>query len=374
MFRRIPVSVHPFFFLIAFLIGWINTFKPFETLLWVCVITVSVLIHEYGHALTALAFGQRPQISLVAMGGLTQRSGHKLKLWQEFLVVLNGPLAGLSLGFLALIYKMYFDPTGTVGYVTMVAIYVNFFWTFVNLLPLQPLDGGHLLSIVLQAIFGFKGVKISLLFSAILATALSILFFILQAILAGALFLLFAFEAFRAWRASLSMTEKDQDQSLQELLKSAERNLNSGHYDDALIQLEAIKNSVKEGIIYSVATQDMARVLSLMGKDAEAFALLKEVDLKDLNSESLSLLYHLAFRNHDYRLTAKLGDSIYQTEPTIEVAAINALSHYLLGEHQATMGWLQSAQREGSVELAKILQKPEFEPLRLHHDQGFKKH
>lgn len=364
LLSRIPVSVHPLFFLIAFLIGWINTFKPFDTVVWMGVITISVLLHEYGHALTALAFGQRPQISLVAMGGLTTRTGHKLKLWQEFLVVLNGPLAGLSLGVISLLIKMFLNPTGLFEYIIMISIYVNFFWTFVNLLPLQPLDGGHLLSIVLQAIFGFKGVKISLLFSAILATSLSILFFIMQAILAGALFLLFAFEAFRAWRASLGMTERDQDLSLQELLKSAEMNLNARKYDDALIQLEAIRKSVSDGIIYTLATQDMARTLHLMGRENEAFDLLKSLDIKDLTSESLSLLYHLAFKFQDYRLSAKLGDTIYQTEPTVEVAAINALSHYLLGEHHATMGWLQSAQREGSVELAKILQKPEFEPLR----------
>jgi Zn-dependent protease len=361
---KIPITVHPLFFLVAFLIGWINTFKPFDTGIWVVVITISVLIHEYGHALTALAFGQRPQIILMAMGGLTQRAGPKLKLWQEFLVVFNGPLAGISIGILALLFKWIFNPEGLVNYVALITIYVNFFWTFVNLLPLQPLDGGHLLSIVLQSIFGFSGVKISLFISVILAISLSILFFIMQAILAGALFLLFAFEAFRAWKASLVMTEKDQDQSLQELLKSAEMNLSTGKYEDALVQLDAIRKSVSDGIIYTLATQDMARTLNLVGRDNEAYDLLKTLNIKDLTPESLILLYRLAFRFQDYRLSAKLGDIVYQTEPTVEVAAMNALSHYSLGENQATMGWLQSAQREGSLELTKILQRPEFEILR----------
>ena len=40
-------------------------------MIWVFVIFISILVHEFGHALTACYFGQKPRIELVAFGGLT---------------------------------------------------------------------------------------------------------------------------------------------------------------------------------------------------------------------------------------------------------------------------------------------------------------
>ena len=111
---KIPLKISPFFWVTAGLIGWINsmgTFHPFIlTLIWIGVIFVSILIHEYGHALTSRYFGQHPRIQLVAFGGLTIPEGKRLKGWREFLVVLNGPLFGflLFLFFLLWTLKIHF--------------------------------------------------------------------------------------------------------------------------------------------------------------------------------------------------------------------------------------------------------------------------
>jgi stage IV sporulation protein FB len=195
----IPIRIHPFFWILAMLIGWINTFNFVLTGLWVLVILGSVLIHEFGHALTALAFGQRAHIDLVALGGVTKRHGSKLKLWQEFIVVLNGPLAGFALGLLSyLVYKIVPNHSPDVFiYFLEIMIFVNLFWTVINLLPVQPLDGGHLLNILLEGIFGLKGLKISLFLSMMIAAAIAILFFAIQQPLVGALFLMFGFESYR---------------------------------------------------------------------------------------------------------------------------------------------------------------------------------
>ena len=40
------------------MIGWLNSALILGTAIWAVVILVSVLIHEYGHALTAFVFGQ----------------------------------------------------------------------------------------------------------------------------------------------------------------------------------------------------------------------------------------------------------------------------------------------------------------------------
>jgi len=95
--KKIPVTISPFFWLLAAFIGFMGTGNIQGTLIWMVVIIASVLVHEFGHALTALFFGQKVRVQLVAFGGMTERQGPKLKLWQEFLITLNGPLAGLMM-------------------------------------------------------------------------------------------------------------------------------------------------------------------------------------------------------------------------------------------------------------------------------------
>src|SRR5690625_4019364 len=102
---KIPVSIHPLFWLIAFFIGWMWTMTLTGALICVFVILFSVLFHEFGHALTAILFGQKTRIELAAFGGFTYREGRKLKLWEEFFVVLYGPIAGFLLFVIA--YTVY---------------------------------------------------------------------------------------------------------------------------------------------------------------------------------------------------------------------------------------------------------------------------
>ena len=222
---KIPISIYPVFWLVALLIGWINssgmpnpTTMLISTVLWIVVIVISILVHEFGHAITAIFFGQKARIDLVGFGGQTQHYGKKIKLWQDFIVVMNGPLAGLLLGFLAYIVLQTAFSGNTksswIVYTLDVTFYVNIFWTILNLLPVIPLDGGRLLSIIFEGIFGFKGIKIAYFVSIVLATLLAVLFFAITQVFVGAIFLLLAYESYKAWRASMGMTEQDQDAGL----------------------------------------------------------------------------------------------------------------------------------------------------------------
>src|SRR3990167_8564795 len=98
---RIPIVVHPTFFLIAALIGFLYSGTVLGTIIWIAIILVSVLFHEFGHALTAALFGLSPRIELVALGGLTYHEGQKLPFWKQFLIVLDGPLFGFLLFIIA---------------------------------------------------------------------------------------------------------------------------------------------------------------------------------------------------------------------------------------------------------------------------------
>ena len=63
------------------------------------------------------------------------------------------------------------------AYALEVAVNVNLFWTILNLLPVFPLDGGHLMKIMLEKVFGIRGIKFAFFVSMLLASPSGALFF-----------------------------------------------------------------------------------------------------------------------------------------------------------------------------------------------------
>ncbi len=366
----IPIRIHPFFWVLAFLIGYSATAQLSLMFIWVGVIVASVLVHEFGHALTAIAFGQRAHIDLVALGGITQRYGPHLTLWQEFLVILNGPLAGLALYFLArtVFLSINVEHNQVLAYTLFVATQVNLVWTIFNLVPIQPLDGGRLLSIVLESLFGLKGVKAALFFSMILAGLLSGLAFYFNELFIGAILMMFMFESYRNWRGSLVVTEKDQDTSLQFQFKEAEHDYYRGQWDAALEQFRKVRDSAKAGVLFITASQYMAEILSKQNKLREALNILLPLE-KKLTPNALRLLHQLAYNNGEWERAIDIGKRSYQVQPSYDTALTNAFAHAQLEQVRPAVGWLQCAIREGLPNLSEIIQSHEFDTIR--HDPLF---
>ncbi len=67
---RIPITIQPLFWLVALFIGFLSTKTFLGALVAAFVILISVLVHEFGHALTGMLFGQSTRIQLAAFGGL----------------------------------------------------------------------------------------------------------------------------------------------------------------------------------------------------------------------------------------------------------------------------------------------------------------
>ena len=363
--NRIPVKIYPLFWALILIIGWINSFSVSGTLVWAVVILFSVLVHEFGHALTAVAFRQRAEIELSGMGGLTLRHGPPLKFWQEFFIVLNGPLAGILLFFLS--YKLRGllneHPYPLLVYAVNVAIYVNFFWTIVNLLPIHPLDGGQLLRIFLEAIMGIRGVKIAFFMSMLFSSAVTVLAFIYQEVFLGSLFFILTFEGYRSWKNVLSITDQDHNQELKQLFKEAEQEMRQGSADSAYQKLQKVRDFSKGGVIYMAATEYMAHILNELGKFKDAYSLLLPYS-KKLNPESLRLLHRLAYKLGHWEEAITLGNRSYQYYPTHETALLNAFCHSILGQEKPAVGWLKNAIDEGLPNVNQILKKREFDHIR----------
>lgn len=361
---RIPIHIFPFFWLLILMIGWLNSSSILGTVIWAAVILLSVLIHEYGHALTARLFGQEAEINLVGLGGLTKRHGPKLARWQEFLIVLNGPIAGFLLFIIAYqLLSVVGEKKSILFYALQIAINVNLFWTILNLVPVLPLDGGHLLRILLEGAFGVRGLKIAFFVSIVLATVMGLYFFLLQQILMGALFFMLAFESYRAWADVKGMAPQDTNQQLQNLVKEGVEELKQGQTQEALDKFKFVRQQAPKGVLYVTATQYACRILAEQGYLKQAYDWLLPLQSR-LSSDYLHLLQQLAYRLQEWEQAVKIGQQAYQQEPSIDAAIVNALSYAIMGEAIPAVGWLRCAIQLGMPNIKQIIEKREFDAIR----------
>ena len=144
---RIPIRVHPSFWIAAAYLGWMPE-RLDLVFLWVMCLFVSILIHELGHALIAEAFGWGSEIVLYWCGGLafSQRQFNRTP-WREIAVSLAGPFAGFGLyGLTVGVWHLLPDEETlpiSVRFVFYQLFRINLAWGLVNLLPVLPLDGGQ---------------------------------------------------------------------------------------------------------------------------------------------------------------------------------------------------------------------------------------
>lgn len=151
----IPVRVHPYFWVISALLGSSSSDVSFQlVIVWVLVVLGSVLLHEFGHALTARYFGARHlEIILHSWGGLAVGADAPV-LRQRILILLAGVGAELPVGLAAaaVLYSHVLPPDTPHLVVTLIGFiaFVNLSWALVNLLPVYPLDGGQVVVAVMH--------------------------------------------------------------------------------------------------------------------------------------------------------------------------------------------------------------------------------
>jgi Zn-dependent protease len=142
----LPVRIHPSFWLVVLLIG-VQRRPHFAALIeWVLVVLVSILVHEFGHGLTAARWGVVYRITVHGAGGETtwKPTGEPV-WWRAVLVSLAGPIAGFSLALLAWLILPSFGGNWVMEATARDLLQVNVAWGVFNLLPIAPLDGGQAL-------------------------------------------------------------------------------------------------------------------------------------------------------------------------------------------------------------------------------------
>jgi Zn-dependent protease len=203
---RIPVRVHPMFWVVMAFLGWRGGPVPGEggtfllgVLAWVAACFVSVLIHEMGHVFMGRLFGTDGHIVLYSFGGIAIGSNAVSSGARRALVAFAGPLAQfLLLGAVMLVIWFFIAPVEMrplltldwslygrlhwmlVGQNQVVQrffegmLFINLFWPLLNLLPIWPLDGGQISREVCVGAAGERGVSLSLGISLLLAGLLAV--------------------------------------------------------------------------------------------------------------------------------------------------------------------------------------------------------
>ena len=161
------IRVHVTFLLFLLFIGIVvyranGPAAAWDTLAFVTLIFVCVVLHEFGHILMARRFGiQTRDVTLFPIGGVASMERMPDKPWQELLVAIAGPAINLVIAAVILAVmgtSLNTDDLAAIGNAsTSLAIRIaaaNLILMVFNLLPAFPMDGGRVLRALLAMQMG----------------------------------------------------------------------------------------------------------------------------------------------------------------------------------------------------------------------------
>lgn len=112
----------------------------------------SLLLHEFAHSVVAIRYGMRVhEITLFALGGVSQIEGELPGAAAEFWIAVVGPVTSAAIGVLCFTAGGFLGPSTLGPLVTMLSWvgYINLTLAAFNLLPGYPMDGGRILRALL---------------------------------------------------------------------------------------------------------------------------------------------------------------------------------------------------------------------------------
>jgi len=182
--------------------------KPAYVAIWIGVWFVSILVHEFGHALMFRRYGQHPRVILYALGGLAVAGDNPysyqsatytrdMTVRERIIVSFAGPGAGFLLALAVVViiqltkghfwfvfgFPFWKFQLGIGDFENYDKLYVvvdlllraNIFWGLANLAPVFPLDGGQISREIFEARDRYTGLQKSLWVSVISGGAMAVL-------------------------------------------------------------------------------------------------------------------------------------------------------------------------------------------------------
>jgi Zn-dependent protease len=409
----IPVRVEPIFFLVAAFLGWVNGRTGVQIVVFMAIVGVSVLIHELGHATAHKSFGAHPTVTLTSFGGYTRGPVHPRA--RSLAVSAAGPGAGFLAGAVGVaLSQVVTSDSAIVRAALEDVIWVNIGWGIFNLLPILPLDGGHLAA----DLFGLRNAQYLSLAGAV---CLGVLGLFLGAPFLAIVGFMFGSQSLGALRADRDQPQLVQlDQARGDLLRGrnaeatekieavasaggsfevevtaaellAWAHLAEGHPEEARSALDTLRGGVSrttplvrrmvalaegqqsELIAPAFVSCDDVVAAMIAARMIAAAGLLDRV-LEELQTlpvlpgppkangyRALQLGLHHAAR---FRDAARVGDILFQAQPAGLVAYNVACSWALAGENESALAWLDRAVENGFRDTTLLDQDNNFDTIR----------
>jgi Zn-dependent protease len=394
-------------------------------LLWMAVIFVSVLVHELGHAVVSHAYGYRPEITLVGFGGHTQPHAEGEIPWKkDILLTLAGPGFGLLLAALAraAAHGEEVLPRPAL-FACTIAYEANVFWAILNLLPVNPLDGGRICSTLSMRLFGRRGFLLAQVVGLLLSGLL-----VAWGALQGLLFLAIMFGLLAARTVSLiaaylrgELPPHPENEETSAILSRAEEAFARGERKDAKkLATDALQISpamflrsrahrllgwiaLKEGDGRAaldhfsqvqrmpIESHALAAAFSLVGDDARSLPLWEKAFIETKNAtvlhewagalirlgreseafskpgvqpeKALACAEHIFFARGEFEEAARVGEAALLRAPSAEVAYDTACAYARAGNTQRAMALLKRAWELGFTDKNYAAQDSDLQSL-----------
>lgn len=363
-FLNIPVYIHPTFWIFILLYSsYFHQISVIHAAIAGAVIFLSLLVHEFGHALTAKFFGARPSVTFEAFGGYASYQGEMMSPTQRFIITLNGPLFQSSLILISyLLLEQNIFQNEFVLFTLLLTQKLNIIWVLLNLLPVHPLDGGQMLGNLLERKYGMKGYRASIYLS-ILCVAVAAPFLYMK----GYEFFSFllAFLGIQNYQRLSIIPKTGGSFHPYKRLNRGLDALNNNDLKQAKTLLASLlKCSDKQ--IRNSAVEALAKALIKEKDHQTAYQLLLKTDPTGLKSGKI-LLCQLAYEKGNYELVTKYSRDIYEIEPTFSNALLNAKAFARVNNSKLAGGWLETAAGFTDVDKQKIkdlLLEKDFDEVR----------
>ncbi len=209
------VRVHVTFFILLAAFGWIyfsmgGLAVALDGVLFIVAVFACVLLHEFGHVLTARRFGIRtPDITLLPIGGVARLERMPEKPIEELLVAVAGPAVNVVIAAvlwpIAGLAEMTGEPEAFFEIPFLQRLMMtNMLLVVFNLIPAFPMDGGRVLRALLAMVMPYgKATEVAATIGQVLAVVGAIF-----AIKTGAfMILLIALFIFMAARGESEMVQ-----------------------------------------------------------------------------------------------------------------------------------------------------------------------
>jgi len=318
-----------------------------NTLAFVVLLFLCVLLHEFGHIFTARAFGvTTPYVTLLPIGGVAQLERIPEEPWEEFLIAIAGPLVNVVIT-VVLVYMAgaHLEPsTATVVDNTSISLVdrlavVNLFLALFNLIPAFPMDGGRVLRAALASRFGYvRATEISAAIGQFVAFALGFFGLMYNPILIFIAIFVYLAASSEAHMVALRAASRGVPVS-HAMMTHFETLSPEGHLDGAvqtLLQTGQSEFPVVDGAGKPVGLLDrgaLIKALKTLGPDAR---------IADAMSPQFPTISHRMTLDQAFRLLQE------KTAPAVGVTdAFGKLIGLITGETIAEMMMLQEALPQG---------------------------